>query len=253
MNLPGMTEVLMSAVLVALSIIVSRFWKVSVAKDMAIGSVRAFVQLIAVGYAIEIIFTFESIWIIIAALLIMTAVGAQAGSSRIKEIDNSFWITGIAMLIASTVTLGLMLLLGLISSEGRYLIPLGGMTIGNSMNAAALAMERLKSDMGRNRMAIETSLSLGKSWHFASKVFRKEAATAGMISILNFLKTVGIVALPGAMTGMILAGVEPIKAVYIQIIVAYMLLLSVSLTSVIAVELTVRKFFTAAHQLKPEV
>jgi len=250
MNLPGITEVLTSLLLVGLSIIVSRFWKTPVAKDMAVGSLRAFVQLVAVGYAIDIIFKFESIWIVVAALMIMTAIGAQAASSRIKDISGSFWIIGLSMLIGSAVTLTLMLLLGVISSEGRYLIPLGGMTIGNSMNAAALAIERLKSDIGRNRSAIETSLSLGKSWQAASGVFRKEAATTGMISILNFLKTVGIVSLPGAMTGMILAGVEPLKAVYIQIIVAYMLLSAVTLTSIIAVELTVRKFFTSAHQLR---
>ena len=70
-----------------------------------------------------------------------------------------------------------------------------------------------------------------------------------MISVLNFMKTVGIVALPGAMTGMILAGAEPVKAVLFQIIVAYMLLSVVTLSTIVALELTVRKFFTPFHQL----
>jgi putative ABC transport system permease protein len=70
-----------------------------------------------------------------------------------------------------------------------------------------------------------------------------------MLPMLNFLKTVGIVALPGAMTGMILAGAEPLKAVLLQIVVAYMLVGAVTVTSVIALEFTVRKFFTPHHQL----
>ena len=74
-----------------------------------------------------------------------------------------------------------------------------------------------------------------------------------MISILNFMKTVGIVALPGAMTGMILAGADPLDAVLLQIIVGYMLLAAVTITSVLAVELAVRKFFSKHHQLKYDV
>ena len=71
-----------------------------------------------------------------------------------------------------------------------------------------------------------------------------------MLSTLNFMKTVGIVALPGAMTGMILGGADPLEAVLLQIIVAYMLLSAVTITSIVAVDLTVRKFFTPHHQLR---
>ena len=71
-----------------------------------------------------------------------------------------------------------------------------------------------------------------------------------MTSILNFMKTVGIVALPGAMTGMILAGADPVEAVLWQLIVAYMLLSSVTISSVIAVEMTMTRYFTPYHQLR---
>ena len=98
-------------------------------------------------------------------------------------------------------------------------------------------------------MPIESALALGKSWREASSRFQRDAAVAGMLYILNFLKTVGLVALPGAMTGMILAGAEPLDAILLQIVVAYMLLSAVVVTSVVALELTVRRFFTAHHQL----
>jgi len=250
MTSPTITQVLLSLVLVAISIAVARWWRIPVAKDMALGSVRTFVQLIAVGYALELIFDLESLWLITLAILIMITVGAHAASSRIKQSKGAFPVTFTAMIVGSLFTLVAMLLLDIIPLEARYVIPLAGMIISNSMNASALAIDRLVSDIQSNRPAIETALSLGKSWRVASGKFQRDAATTGMISILNFMKTVGIVALPGAMTGMILAGAEPLEAVLLQVIVAYMLLSSVTITSVVAVELTVRRFFTPFHQLR---
>lgn len=249
MTSPGYFEVLLSLILVVLSIVISRIWKIPVAKDMAFGSVRAFIQLVAVGYALDIIFDLQSALLIILAILIMITVGAQAASSRVKKVNKVFLITLISMLIGSLVTIGLMLAFKIISFEAKYIIPLGGMIIGNSMNASALTIDRLHSDILSNRAAVESSLALGKSWRESSAKFIRNSATAGMISILNFMKTVGIVALPGAMTGMILAGANPLDAVLLQIIVAYMLLMAVVLTSVVTVEITIRKFFNRCHQL----
>ncbi len=103
-----------------------------------------------------------------------------------------------------------MALLKIITFEARYIIPLGGMVIGNSMNAAALSINRITSDILSNKLPIETALSLGKSWRVSSALYIRNAVTTGMISILNSMKTVGLVALPGAMTGMI--WLEPIRS-----------------------------------------
>lgn len=253
MTTPGFTEVFISFGLVIVAILISRYWRIPVAKDMALGSVRAFAQLVAVGYALKFIFDLESPWLILLALLIMITVGAHAAAGRVKKLKGAFVITVTSMAIGSLVTIGIMLAARIISFEARYIIPLGGMIIGNSMNASALTVDRISSDLRNNRLAIETALALGKSWRVASASYIRASATAGMMSMLNFMKTVGIVALPGAMTGMILAGAEPIDAVLLQIIVAYMLLAAVTMTSVMAVELTIRRFFTRCHQLQHDV
>jgi len=245
----GYSEVFWSALLVVLAIALTLWWKIPVQKDLALGSVRAFVQLVAVGYVLKYIFEIESGWLIHLAILIMTLVGAQTAAARIREIKRPIIVTFLSIGIGSAITIGLLLVLRVITMEARYLIPLAGMIISNSMNAASLTINRLISDVRSNRDAIETSLALGKSWRSASRRFQKDAVVAGMLPTLNFLKTVGIVALPGAMTGMILAGVEPIKAILLQIVVAYMLAAAVSITSVVALELTVRRFFTPHHQL----
>jgi putative ABC transport system permease protein len=243
------TEVFWSAGLVVLAIALSLWWKIPVQKDLALGSIRAFVQLVAVGYALKYIFDLESVWLMHLAMLIMTAVGAQTAAARIKEIKRPIIVAFVAIAAGSAVTIGLLLVLGVVNMEARYIIPLAGMIISNSMNAASLTINRLISDIRQNREAIEASLALGKSWREASSRIQKDAAIAGMTPTLNFLKTVGIVALPGAMTGMILAGVEPVKAILLQIIVAYMLAGAVTITSVAALELTVRRFFSSHHQL----
>ncbi len=252
MTSPTFLQVLLAAVLVAIAIGVARWWRIPVAKEMALGSVRSFIQLLAVGYALEVIFDLESLWLIALAILIMMTVGAHAASGRVKQVRHVFPITFSAMIFGSLVTLATMLVLNIIPLEARYVIPLAGMIISNSMNASALTIDRLASDLKSNRLAIETALSLGKNWREASCHFQQKAVRTGMISILNFMKTVGIVALPGAMTGMILGGAEPLEAVLLQVIVGYMLLSAVTITSIVAVELTVRKFFTPFHQMRWE-
>lgn len=253
MTTPGFTEVLLAGILVAIAVGVSLWWRLPVAGDMVVGTIRAFVQLIAVGYALQFIFDLESLWLILLAILVMIVVGAHAASGRVKTLNGSFVLALAAMIVGSLFTLAVMLVFKIITLEARFVIPLAGMIIGNSMNAAALAIDRLASDLRKNRLAIETGLALGKSWRFASAGFQRDAARTGMISILNFMKTVGIVALPGAMTGMILAGADPMDAVLLQVIVACMLLASNTITSIMAVELTVRKFFTRSHQLRHNV
>ena len=245
----GFSEILWSALLVVVAIAVTLWWKIPVQKDMAFGSVRAFIQLIAVGYALKYIFDMQSPWLIHLAILVMTVVGAHTAASRIKTLKRGMLVTFLSISISSAITIGLLLLLRVITFEARYLIPLAGMIISNAMNATTLTINRVMSDISQNREAIESGLALGQSWREASRKFQKDAVIAGMISILNFLKTAGIVALPGAMTGMILAGIEPMKAVLLQILVANMLLAAVTISSIVALELTVQQFFTANHQL----
>lgn len=243
-------NVLVSLVLALVALSIGFFWKTTVQKNMAVGIVRSFVQLIAVGYALKYVFALESVWLVCLVIFVMILVGSQASYSLSKKARGAFYISFISIAAGSVVTLSFMLLLDIIRFEARFIIPLSGMIISNAMNAASLTINRVSSEISSNRLAIETALSLGKSRRESSGAYRKQAVVAGMTSILNFLKTVGIVALPGAMTGMILAGVDPLEAVFWQLIVGYMLLSSVTISSIIAVELTTLKYFTPYHQLR---
>lgn len=244
----GYVQVLTAFFLVAVAFILSRIKSIPVEKEIAYGSIRTFIQLIAVGYALEFIFNSESIFLVLLSVLVMLLMAAYTAGERAQMFKSGFLISFISLSIGSLVTLGLMLVLKIISPEARYIIPLTGMIISNAMNGVSITFDRIGSDLKNNRLEVETALSLGKSWRQASNRFYRDAVRAGMISILNFMKTAGIVALPGAMTGMILAGVSPLKAVLIQVIVAYMLLSSVTISSIVAGEMVIRKFFNEAEQ-----
>jgi len=246
----GYLEVAIAVSLMVLAIILSRWQKVGTEKELAIGTVRSFVQLVAVGYALEFIFNLENIFALLGTLLIMILVGAHTASRRAPDIPRVRTISFLAITAGAAATLGLMLATGIIRAKAQYFIPLGGMTVGNAMNCSALVMERLHSEITGNRLAVETALSLGKNWRQAVDVYFRKSVKAGMMSMLNFFKVVGIVQLPGAMTGMILAGASPLKAVMIQIIVGYMLTAAVTVTGIVTAHLAVRQMFTPADQLK---
>lgn len=245
----GLVQIGMAVLLMVLAIILSRWQRLGTEKELAIGTVLSFAQLVAVGYALEFIFGLESIAAILATVVVMMLVGAVTAGRRAAHIPRAVLLSFVSILAGSLVTLGLMLAVGIIDFRAQYVIPLAGMTIGNSMNCSALVMERLHSDITGNRPAIETALALGGTWREAVHIYFTRAVKAGMMQMLNFLKVVGIVQLPGAMTGMILAGASPLKAVLIQVLVGYMLTAAVTVTGIVAAQLAVRKMFSPADQL----
>ena len=131
----------------------------------------------------------------------------------------------------------------------QYFIPLGGMVIGNSMNAIAIALERLLGDLRTNRKEVEMRLSLGADYKEASQEIVKNALKAGMIPSINSMMAVGMVFIPGMMTGQILAGADPVLAIRYQIVIMIMLVGSTAITSLLAIFLVRRLCFSPGHQL----
>jgi putative ABC transport system permease protein len=128
------------------------------------------------------------------------------------------------------------------------------MIVGNAMNGAALAAERLASEIDARRGEIEAWLALGASPPHAAREASRAALRAALIPAVNGLMVVGLVSLPGMMTGQILAGQSPLLAVRYQLVVAFMLAGATAITSVAVVAWYRRSFFTAAEQLavRPE-
>jgi len=182
-------------------------------------------------------------------LLAMITVAAYTARGRARSMRGAFRISFIAILSGTSATLGVMLALNIIDASPNYLIPLGGMIIGNSMNAISLGFERIGSEVKQRRGEIEAALCLGAGPQKALEPLVRRSVKASFIPILNLMKIVGIVQMPGAMTGMLLAGADPLEAVKIQLVVIYMLVASTSITMLVGTAFSYRSFFNRDWQL----
>src|SRR5207244_13008936 len=99
--------------------------------------VRSFIQLPAIGDVINFIFDQDSLWFVFALIAVMVLFGALQARARAKQVPNAFWPLLLALALAAAVTLGLVVALGVFKPQPRYLVPVGGMVVGNSMTAAA--------------------------------------------------------------------------------------------------------------------
>jgi putative ABC transport system permease protein len=236
-------------VLVGLAIGISRWQKVGMEKDMLVAMVRSFVQLIAIGYALDLIFNAQGPFWILLVVGVMVGVAGYTAGERGKYVPQSKSVATLSVSVGTVLTLGLLIALQVFPFEPRYMIPIAGMVVGNAMTVTGLVMSRLRDDLKLQRIQIEAALALGATQRQAASSQLRRALTTGMAPLVDRTKTVGLISLPGAMTGMILAGASPLEAVQLQIIVMYMLIGAVAFSGLTATFLTYRQFFTRAHQL----
>jgi putative ABC transport system permease protein len=176
--------------------------------------------------------------------------GAFTARSRAKEVPGAFWPVLIGLALAGATTLGLVVALGIFDPTPRYLVPVGGMVIGNAMTAAAVALNRLGEDVHEQGAKIEATLALGATASQAVAPIVRRSLRSGMITLVDSTKTTGLIFFPGTMVGMLLAGADPTDAVRLQLILLYALLGSVSIAALTATYLARRNFFTDAQQLR---
>ena len=140
--------------------------------------------------------------------------------------------------------------LGIFEPEARFLVPVGGMVVGNAMTAAAVALNRLGDEVYASLGQIEATLALGATATQAMLPIIRRSLRSGMIPLIDSTKTTGLIFFPGTMVGMLLAGAEPIDAVRLQLVLLYILLGSVAIAALLSITLAYRNFFTPAHQLR---
>lgn len=249
--------------LILVAVALSRWQRLGLERGFLVGAARALVQLVAVGYVLVYLFAADQWWLVLLALAVMllaatsTAVRRRRDKQKVAGERRTLWtIAGTSMLVGSGLTLAFVTQVVLHVQpwyEPRYLIPLFGMIVGNAMNGAALAAERLSSELEARRGEVEAYLALGATPARAAAEPSRRAMAAALIPTVNGLMTVGIVSLPGMMTGQILAGESPLLAVRYQIVVMFMLAGATAMTTVMVVLWYRRTFFTAAAQLVQRV
>jgi putative ABC transport system permease protein len=243
-------EVAASLALVALAAAVSVWRRAALERDLGVAVIRSFLQLTAVGYVIQAIFDSDSLWLVVLLLAVMVGFGSITARSRAKAVPGALGPIVLALATAAAATIGLVLALGVFDPKPRYVVPVGGMVIGNAMTAAAVALNRLADEVRGSAARIEATLALGATAWEAARDLVTRSLRSGMITLIDQTKTTGVVAFPGIFTGSLLAGARPIDAVRLQLILLWTLLGAVALSAVLATGLGYRGFFTPAHQLR---
>jgi putative ABC transport system permease protein len=223
-------------------------------RDLLIGAARALVQLYLVGLILAVVFSAARWYWVLLILLVMAAIATHAAVSRLtKPIPGVYCVAAVSLTLSTAATLTYVV--GIVVEprpwwEPQYVIPIAGMILGNSMTSAALAGDRLQADLFAHRDEVEARLALGFSGREAMQPLVRAALRAAMIPTVNGMMTVGVVQLPGMMTGQILAGLSPLTAIRYQIVVVFMMAVATALGSLLFVRLAVGRYLTSAHQLR---
>ncbi|WP_348232916.1 iron export ABC transporter permease subunit FetB [Trichocoleus sp. DQ-U1] len=248
------TDLVLALGMMAVAIGLSRIQQLGLEGQLAIATGRTIIQLLGVGYVLAFVFAWKNPWAVLALLMVMLSIAAIVARNRIgKKIPHVLPVVWGSILVSSALTLSYTTLLILqppIWYEPQYLIPLAGIVLGNAMNGAAIAGERLSSTVNASRSEIETHLSLGATPQQAVAQYRKDSIRAGLIPTLNQMMVVGVVTLPGIITGQLLSGVDPLNAASYQILIMFMLAFTNLVTTLLVTQGLCRQFFTPEAQLK---
>jgi putative ABC transport system permease protein len=247
----GLAGLAASLVLVAVAVGLSFAQGLRLEGPIVWASLRAAAQLVLVGWALKLVLDPDAplAWAFgwVALMVVFAAVTVRR---RAPEVPAAFPLSLVAITAVAVVSLGVIFGLGIFPLEGRTIVPLAGMMIGNSMTATVVASRRIVGELRDKRAEVEARLALGHPWPEASRPYVREALRTALVPQIESTKAVGLVILPGAMTGLILAGVDPFDAVLVQLAIMYLILGSVATSvTVIGLGLT-RRLFTPDHRLR---
>ena len=242
-------SLLMATVLIAMAVVVSYQQKMRLELEILHSALRAVVQLVVVGYVLHFIFGADHPLFTGGVLLVMLISAAINGGKRGAGIKHASWIAGASIGIGAVLTLGVLLSANVLSFTPYQMIPVGGMVMSGAMVAVGLCFRQITTSFKSRQQEIQIKLALGATPMQACKAILRAALIFSLQPTIDSAKTLGIVSLPGMMTGLILAGMSPMEAIKYQIIVIFMSFSTISIAIAIAGYLSCRQFFNTKEQL----
>ena len=247
----GIEGVAASMILIVAAIVVSMRKHLGLERSLAWASLRALAQMLAIGGALGLVLADDTpqvwSWLWVAAMVV---IGSATIASRAKEIHGLFSLSMVALGSAVGVSLVVVFGLGIFPVEPRTIVPTAGMLLGNTIAATVLAARRTLAEISEHRDQIEVRLSLGQTGPMAVRPHVREALRTAIGPQIETTKIVGLIALPGTMTGLLLAGVDPVDAVLVQSAVMFLILGSVAITAVVIGGGVARRLSTSDHRLE---
>lgn len=231
--------------------------KVPLVGKMLIGAVRMTVQLLLVGFYLQVVFKLNNPWLNVAWVLVMIGV---ADVSIIRGANLRFRKLALPLFAALLIGIAVPLLyfLGIILRlpdllEARFVIPIGGMILGNCLRANIIGLSRFYQSIARGEKAFCQTLADGATLREATKPYLQHTLQEAMAPTLASMATIGLVSLPGMMTGVILGGSDPMTAIGYQIAIMIAIFTGTSITILLGIVLTRRVSFNDSGMLQKNV
>lgn len=233
----GPWDLALAALLLLIPAAISISLRLGLSGRLGLAAARTVVQLGAIGLILEWVFALDRWYYVVPVLAVMLVAAARAAIARSeRRVPGAYLAAFGALVIASTTTAfaATEIVIGVDPwYEPRYVIPLVGMLLGNGLTGISLSLDRLLSDLVDRRQAVEARLALGASTWQAIHPWMQDAVRAGLVPIINSMMVVGLVSLPGMMTGQILAGADPVNAVAYQVLIMFMIAAATALGVII--------------------
>lgn len=245
-------DLILASLLVIAMIGLSGFIKLGMGKTLLIASVRTLVQLSTIGFLLVYIFASNQWYIILAILAVMTLIAAYTAAKRISKPYKGLNVD-ILLAIALPTLLVVAFTIGAILRISpwytpQYIIPILGLTLGNSLTAISLCSNQLINSLHDEQASIQMKQSLSANKWEATHSLVKQAINNGMTPTINSMMVVGLVSLPGMMTGQILAGADPALAARYQIMTMFIICANAFGGCVLCIWLILRRFFNDWQQ-----
>jgi putative ABC transport system permease protein len=241
-----------SLVLVAVVVAVSRWRRLGLGRDVVTACALALVQLLLVGAGLGLVVGDDRplwpSWIWVGVMLVYAA---WITRRRAPEVPRLFSLALIALTAALAVSLGVVFGLGVFHLTTRTLVPTAGLIVGNALTSTVVVARRTVEDLRDKRQEVEARLALGLPAEQAARPHVRAALRTALSPQIERTRGVGLVALPGAMTGLLLAGVDPLVAVAVQAVIMYLVLGSAAVVGAVLALGLLPRLFTSDHRLRP--
>ncbi len=246
----GFTAVAASSVLIAAAVLLSRMEGLGLEWSIIWAATRAFVQMVVIGAGLGLVFANDTpivwSWLWVVAMVV---IGAVTVASRVRELPGTIFTALVALGVAEAASIAVVFGFGIFTLQPRTLVPVAGMLMGNTVGATVLAARRTLAEIDTHRDEVEVRLSLGIPVREAVRPHLAEALRTAVTPQIERTKIVGLISLPGTMTGLLLAGVDPLDAVLTQTMVMFLILGSVAVTSVLVGRGSARRLTTPDQRL----
>ncbi len=243
-------DIIAGSILILATLLFSRRQHLGLESDLMTSAVRALLQLTIAGSIIHLVFAIDKFVLVALILIVMVLIAGFTSAKRAgSSVPGAFKSASLSIAVGVFLSLSLLLLLKVIAPTPIYLVPLGGIVIGNAMKAVSVTFDLVVRQFKEKVENIEAALVLGATPAQATEQLYRNSVRTALIPVIDTLKIVGLIQIPGAMTGMLLAGESPLNAVRLQIMILLMMVFSGVIASTTAASLARKKLFTHDYQL----